>query len=378
MASNSTGWLYRNLENSVIRIIQKQELKEEASDCWINESTQIGSYNWNESGGCTIFVPGRARAYNESKQLELKKDNRVQMVDENRDRQPNYPLESLFRAVKLCTPEFSFNEVNFVTDRNNLRKLFNFVVGSADKSFRVDFHKIKNTIAFIRQEEKTKEICNDYGKCFENQFTTFDNISKGSHRRIITYNFADFKMVVRFEVDCIEPELSTAMSKMRIAAKDKTDDSATNYSKKFDNSELSYQVIGDEVLNQDTLMELTTKSIYKGNRDFPRHKWDQLFFSQTHCLVIGWHKFGTLQQVQKYTFKDVSKECGKTKQNTENFLKKLYHLLSTIKSLPNEENKDRVFSIIYDHAADSKVLKVYLCEKKVFGAIPDTLIKEIF
>ena len=106
-----------------------------------------------------MIIPGVPRIYNNMTQLcQLQKNFHKQMVDENRYHQPDYPLESIFKAVKICNPEFSFKNVDFVTDRNNLRKLYNFVESSADKSFRIDFQKIDNTIFMIRSEEKTEEV----------------------------------------------------------------------------------------------------------------------------------------------------------------------------------------------------------------------------
>ena len=86
------------------------------------------------------------------------------MVDENRFYLPDYPLEPLFRSVAKCTPDFNFGDIDFVSDRNGLRKLLDFVDNNKKDSFRIDFQKMGNMIAFIRNDEFASQNTEDYGK----------------------------------------------------------------------------------------------------------------------------------------------------------------------------------------------------------------------
>lgn len=129
-------------------------------------------------------------------------------------------------------------------------------------------------------------------------------------------------MLVRFEVDCVEKTnmpkqtSSTKITTSTRTASNKLDDLVNQMStvsidlgsvKKFDNdssSSLHYIEHGKFDENE-KLVELTTKSVYKGTFTFPEHKWNQLFFSQTDALVIGWHSRGNLQRIEKLTFNEV-------------------------------------------------------------------------
>ena len=90
----------------------------------------IGSYNWSTISSTKnpiIVVPGKPTYLSgrlEADGCILKKKGRKEMVDENRYYLPEYPMEPLFRTVKKCAPNFDFKNIDFVTDRNGLRKLY--------------------------------------------------------------------------------------------------------------------------------------------------------------------------------------------------------------------------------------------------------------
>jgi hypothetical protein len=51
-----------------------------------------------------------------------------------------HPLEPLALSIKHLHPEgFEFSEIDLITDRNNLRKIFNWIRGNSKrKDFRID------------------------------------------------------------------------------------------------------------------------------------------------------------------------------------------------------------------------------------------------
>ncbi len=316
----------------------------------MKEFRQIASYNWSNDDKPTIFVPGAARVYTESTSLRrLVKQYSKQMVDENRYRQPSCPLEAIFGAIYLCEPDFNFSNIDFVTDRNNLRKLLQFVEANADKlSFRIDMQKVDNFILFIRKDEDVEQVCNDYGIDFEKQYTVKQKTTDpdGSHRRIVNYKFGDHSMIVRFEVDCIGSksapndnlvdDLASAISSISIQSR-------TEEGKKFNDLDLSYTEYGQ--FQTEDLVELTTKSSFEGFK-FPNNKWNQMFFSNTSHLVVGWHKRGQLQALRKFDFDQVTKQCNRTKENTTESLNKLNDLLSKIKVFLSKSEIGSTYSIV--------------------------------
>jgi hypothetical protein len=62
--------------------------------------------------------------------------------------------------------------------------------------------------------------------------------------------------------------------------------------------------------------------------------------------VIGWHSRGSLLDVEKLSFKDVSERCGRSGLDTETLLGKLSCLLGELKELAAKEDGVK-FSAIF-------------------------------
>lgn len=107
----------------------------------------------------------------------------------------------LFKAVDIVTEDsqsgpFDWTSVDFVTDRNGLRKLLRWIAdkdGSA-KEFRIDMELVgERTVLFNRWEKRTREDSNTgftgFGFNFERASTDAPqgcNDSTG-HHRIVTF-----------------------------------------------------------------------------------------------------------------------------------------------------------------------------------------------
>lgn len=180
-SSASTAWLYKNVDKSEKKaIINNEELTDIYSGPNLMSLVNlkpIGSYNWSTSESSrsrpVVIIPGAAAILKHNlspRKLEMK-GNMKQIVEENKFRQPEYPLEALFRAVQMCSPQFDFSAVHFVTDRNNLRKLLGFVENKREK-FRIDFQLVGNMVIFVRNEKRNVVWCDNYGKDFERKYTT--------------------------------------------------------------------------------------------------------------------------------------------------------------------------------------------------------------
>lgn len=175
----ASTWLFEKVDQSSVELeLLNSDLRLDnggADLMSLGNFKSVGSYNWSKEsrpGRPIAIIPGRADSLrNVLTPQQLEKNRYEQMVDENRHYQPDYPLETLFRAVQLCSPEFRFDLTHFVTDRNNLRKLLNFVESKAEEAFRIDFQRVGNMVVFLRKEEKTSMRCDDYGKDFERKYT---------------------------------------------------------------------------------------------------------------------------------------------------------------------------------------------------------------
>ena len=131
------------------------------------------------------------------------------------------------------------------------------------------------------------KLCDDYGKNFEEKYTNGPADGEmGGHRRVVSYKLGPTRLVVRFELDCADsPTASaTSTSSQSTASYDDVESLATHLgrvelaakAKSFDAaSKLAYVSQGQ--LNPAVrLVELTTKSEYRGQRDYPESKINQM------------------------------------------------------------------------------------------------------
>lgn len=118
-------------------------------------------------------------------------------VDQNSHRMPSANLLPLIVAVNQKqkdegTSPFPWSSVDFVTDRNGLRKLLRWIIGGEVREFRIDVELVgTKTILFSRWEKRTQERFNGrtYGFKFEKASTNHAlGCEEGSgHHRINSY-----------------------------------------------------------------------------------------------------------------------------------------------------------------------------------------------
>ncbi|KAL9633337.1 MAG: hypothetical protein Q9164_004757 [Protoblastenia rupestris] len=186
----------------------------------ITDVTVAASYNWLDALTPTILVPGIPPVWTPPQfPPALSPDSGSRYIDQNTDRNPGSPLESLISAVNTSQPDFEFNAINIVTDRRPIRKLLGFVNGEHGKleysprtDFRFGIEIMKNgTALFTRIEEQTRErfIVNEkrkvqgYREAFENAYTKTSASAQGStsHHRIVSYKIGGLSFLVRYAVD---------------------------------------------------------------------------------------------------------------------------------------------------------------------------------
>jgi hypothetical protein len=120
------------------------------------------------------------------------RDNRLVYVDQNASRLSSSPLLPLIAAVSHCAPDFDFSSVDFITDRNGLRKLLRWASGDENAgTFRIDLEFVGvKTILMQRWEIYAVENTGPgYEKEFEKASTRPAPGCETAlrHNRIITY-----------------------------------------------------------------------------------------------------------------------------------------------------------------------------------------------
>lgn len=173
--------------------------------------------------------------------FQVQPDTGSSFVDQNGYRVQSTPLLPLFRAVDALAEddpekEVEWGALDFITDRNNLRKLMRWLNDTEGdlKDFRIDLQLAgKKTVLVNRWEKRFKEAMhgNTFGFAFEKACTkpVFGCEKSTGHHRIIKYvstqlltgkiqrvltfckDMDGLALVVRFEVDACapRPQLST-------------------------------------------------------------------------------------------------------------------------------------------------------------------------
>ncbi|KAF4672581.1 hypothetical protein FOL47_000332 [Perkinsus chesapeaki] len=170
---------------------------------------EIGTYNWDPSSTTKtprMIVPGLPPFLIDSQEPpHLEYDQGTFFCDENLYRQKKCPTESLFQAVSICTPSFDWRKVDFVTDRNNLRKLMRAIQPNwdtyDDQSFQIDLDVIGTTVVLTRVGPAESKVFG-CGHSFERQMTK--ERPEGSFRRIISLDLGSISLVVRSEIDAVD------------------------------------------------------------------------------------------------------------------------------------------------------------------------------
>lgn len=156
-------WYERNIDiNNPVQIFRFDQFQTHI-DCAIENQEQIASYNWlGEKHAPIIVVPGAPREFfdNQTK-FTLHRDVGRRFVDRNIENMFQYPLDPLFYACdSLCETKINFQEIEFVTDRSNLTKLFNALspkLWTPTRPFRIEIRCVGNCILFFSSVEDSRE-----------------------------------------------------------------------------------------------------------------------------------------------------------------------------------------------------------------------------
>lgn len=169
------------------------------------------SYNWLEAPEPIIAIPGCPPPWSPPKAARsVTKDSSLIYIAQNAACHPEYPLESLFRALYTEHPSFNLQSVVLITDQNNIRKLLSFINPNISKNglepFTIYIEVFKNIVIFYYAETKSKKFVQPhefirYGHKFEKAFTTDKIGGSTGHHRLVSYRFSNIKILVRYETD---------------------------------------------------------------------------------------------------------------------------------------------------------------------------------
>ncbi|KAH9919325.1 uncharacterized protein B0H18DRAFT_1096175 [Fomitopsis serialis] len=331
----------------------------------IKQFEYIGSFNWTNSSKPTIIVPGSPPLWRgRSLPYRVPRDSGVRYVDQTGYHMPSYPLYPLVRAVDIIA-------VDFVTDRNGLRKLLRWINedGTA-KEFRIDTQLAgRRTVLLNRWEKKTREMpsmqYSTYGFSFEREST---NKAPGcaqasGYHRIVKYDFDGLTMVVRFEVDaCIPTATSESAPRSQTASTDVDSLSSMlsglavasgasngpDIDKDISTAELDVMRAGT-LVPQSSLIEMTTRSRNNAMNYDWIEAYPQLFLSQTPNHYLAVHSRGNFEEITKRALEDA--EMQRIEARLQGSFRKLRAALQTIQDLVVEHGERGRLSLVFRDGA---------------------------
>lgn len=128
--------------------------------------------------------------------------------DANIARIPKYPFEPMFQSMFSLNPNFRFNGVNLIINRNSLHILLRFVRGVVKENFRLDLAMVHNTLIVTPALKNVSERILDkknHGREFEDMFLQHRLQDSGTYHRVIRYNLGPLNIAVLSELDAALP-----------------------------------------------------------------------------------------------------------------------------------------------------------------------------
>ncbi|OJA09735.1 hypothetical protein AZE42_06861 [Rhizopogon vesiculosus] len=193
-----TSFILKDVADEVTQFTQSTD---SLSPVKIINVKPVASYSWIEARTPTIAVPGSPRVWFTGPH-RVPADTGTVFVDQNAFymRQMS-PLVPIFAAINDMHPSFDYKQFDFITDRNNLRKLLRWATGVSDeRDFRIDIDVAGST------------CFRGYGHEYEKAATrTTRGCEKATgHHRMISIDVGGLKVLLRFTIEAYTSSVSDA------------------------------------------------------------------------------------------------------------------------------------------------------------------------
>ncbi|KAJ4993574.1 hypothetical protein SVAN01_01122 [Stagonosporopsis vannaccii] len=302
---------------------------------WDEDPEIVCSYNWSSvaDGSNTIFVPGGPSKWTpQAIPYTVPGDKGFHPTDYNYVRQPRDPFSPVFNAMTIMNPDYAFNSIDILADRNNLRVLLEFVQGKTVGPFRLDLYMVFNTLIIVRREDGFWRRSNGtgYGFNFEKHFTTPtpDMTDATSHYRAVRYRMGPLNVICRFEADAYVDTEPDTLSESDAAAvitpvpndQDLMQRPKFTYFAPFKVLQKGSLIPGHQILELKTQVEKHLE-----NQSFGPWQ-DQLWFGRTKHIFTGRYQAGTgkILYIKK---EDATERVKRWEEKNQTDLQKLVALL---------------------------------------------------
>uniref|UniRef100_A0A0N5AUE5 RNA_ligase domain-containing protein n=1 Tax=Syphacia muris TaxID=451379 RepID=A0A0N5AUE5_9BILA len=302
-------WLFEGLEEEPYGLLPLVNLSGKSSTTSTKYGRRIASYQWYlDDDKPIIAIPGMPLESFYWPGGKLMQDRGVVIYDVNHMKLRDGPLDSAILAARKATEKsrkpINFNDYDFITDAVNLQKIFAFVQEAGDGLFRIDVERIGKTVLFNRMEASDlMEIGHiTFDQALKAKMTKpRSKYTKGPFFQLVEYQFGEFKILLRFEVDCADFAAVKAASENNVDMENEPMPETKTFE---ENKNLSYMEYGK--VPADLPLQLLTT--YPQGAGFPFFTWAQMFFTTADQEIVGWFKGnGDFNKPQFNTLQDISK-----------------------------------------------------------------------
>jgi hypothetical protein len=268
-------------------------------------------------------------------------------------------MEPAVKAVLTQNLHFDTEVVDVFGCTSTLGNLLRFLKND-DKTFRFVVETVGRTVFFVRRENAPDELiagprgCGPTGHgmlipcsfvrpkltlaghTFPDRYTRWPNDVGGStsHQRIISYQFAGLKCLVRFEADgYLEKELGEEHEDDTTSPRgDGDDDDKARAKPAIDNVHVRS---GGRLIPQHAIFELKTRGAHKKNEDQMIDHLPRMWLAQIPFFILAFHEYG-LFTPEDITVSDVRKRVTVWQDENQTLLRRLGVLLEKLVSMARD------------------------------------------
>ncbi|CAG8906227.1 unnamed protein product [Penicillium egyptiacum] len=323
----------------VIVTIHDDEIESPASDqddamTRITKSQYLTSYNWLGGGKSRIIVPGEPAKWTPlSGHPTLPQDRGGYYRDRNAAQYPTHPMEPMVQAILTDKPEFPVTSVDIIGCSTTMVNLLGFVRGQ-DYSFRMLVEVLGETVFFIRRENSPTGMypsVRGYGHTFPEAYTTW-NASVGgslSHHRVLEYEFAGMRCLMRFEANGFLPDLvpdTEETEEHPVTPMESTDPEGAlptiERATISDVPSVTTETAPEQLdvarqgrrIPQCAIFDLKTRARAKRNLKVLEEGLPRLWLSQTPNFILAHHTAGSFKHIQVQDVQNDIKQWEETQQ----------------------------------------------------------------
>ncbi|KAK5685183.1 hypothetical protein LTS10_003260 [Elasticomyces elasticus] len=318
-----------------ITYVELTTLSAEAKhDAIIKDCEFLASFDLTKGKSTLITVPGMPPKWTsvvEKKQLQEDPSGRQYFRDQNAARFPDHPMEPAARALLVQQPTLKSSRINIFACGSTLGNLLNFV-RHVDKPFRIVVEVVGETVFFVRREKKPDETMDDprgYGHTFPEAYTSVlgEVSDSASHQRMIGYEFAGFKCVVRSEGDRFLEHLAGPDYQDAISVKLAEVEGVTMRA-------------GGLRVPQEAIFDVKTRSIKKKDEDILAGELPRLYMRQIPNFVLAFHERGLFRE-ENIIIRDITGDLKdweeKHKKDLAILGALLHKIVEIVKALPEKK-----------------------------------------